>query len=206
MKVLFGIEVPERGKILLSGEEIQIKSSADAIQYGIGMVRQHFMLVDSLTVAENIVLGLKSGFGRFSYDEAVNSTVEISNKYGQPIDPHAKIHDLPVGMKQRVEILKALIRGAEILILDEPTAVLTPQETSELFTQLMEIKLDGHTIIFITHKLNEVKKYCDRVTVMRSGKTIGVYNTNEVTEQEISKLMIGRDLSQIGRASCRERV
>ncbi len=194
MKVLFGIEKPEKGEVLLRGKPIQIKNSADAIQYGIGMVHQHFMLVDSLTVAENMVLGLKSGFGAFSYEEAVTRTREVAERYGLPVDPHARIRDLPVGMKQRIEILKALLRGAQILILDEPTAVLTPQETGELFVQLKAIKREGHTIIFISHKLNEVKAFCDRITVLRGGRSIGVCETADVTEREISRMMVGRDV------------
>lgn len=194
MKVLFGIEKPEKGEVLLYGKPIQIKSSADAIGHGIGMVHQHFMLVDSLTVAENMVLGLQSGFGVFSYEDAVKRTLEVAEKYGLPVDPHAKIRDLPVGMKQRIEILKALLRGAQILILDEPTAVLTPQETGELFEQLKTIKKDGHTIIFISHKLKEIKAFCDRITVLRAGRSIGVCETANVTEQAISRMMVGRDV------------
>lgn len=195
MKVLFGVETPEEGRIMLKGQEIKVDSPLTAIKYGIGMVHQHFMLVPSLTVAENIVLGnepKRQAF--FSFDRACKITEEISRKYNLIVDPKAKIEDLAVGMKQKVEILKALLRGAEILILDEPTAVLTPQETKELFVQLTNLKRIGHTIIFISHKLKEVKEICDRVTILRNGRSMGVEEIANITEKEISRLMVGRDV------------
>lgn len=195
MKILFGLHTPEEGKITLRGEEIHITSPTVAIEYGIGMVHQHFMLVPSLTVAENMVLGVEPKKGLFiDMDKAIKTTEELSNKYNLHVDPKAKVEDIPVGIKQKVEILKALLRGAKILILDEPTAVLTPQETKELFNQLKLLKEKGHTIIFISHKLNEVKELCDRITVMRNGKSMGVHNTSDVTEEDISRLMVGRDV------------
>lgn len=195
MKILFGLHTPEEGKITLRGEEIHITSPTVAIEYGIGMVHQHFMLVPSLTVAENMVLGVEPKKGLFiDMDKAIKTTEELSNKYNLHVDPRAKVEDIPVGIKQKVEILKALLRGAKILILDEPTAVLTPQETKELFNQLKLLKEKGHTIIFISHKLNEVKELCDRITVMRNGKSMGVHNTSDVTEEDISRLMVGRDV------------
>lgn len=195
MKVLFGIETAEQGEVILDGKSIQIKSPLHAIEHGIGMVHQHFMLVPSLTVAENMVLGIepKKG-GVIDYKEAVEFTNRTAEKYNLPIDPNATIDSLPVGLKQRVEILKALSRGIKILILDEPTAVLTPQETEELFVQLVAFKNQGNSIIFISHKLGEIKQICDRITIMRAGKSMGTYDVGTVTEQEISSLMVGRDV------------
>ena len=195
MKVLFGIEKPEEGTIKLKNEEVVIKNPQEAIKKGIGMVHQHFMLVPSLTVAENIVLGaepLKKGF--LNYEEAVKMTEETSKKYNLIINPKAKTGDLPVGMKQKVEILKALLRGAEILILDEPTAVLTPQETKELFVQLKSLKENGYTIIFISHKLKEIKELCDRITILRNGRSIVTEDVAKLTEKDISRMMVGRDV------------
>ncbi|WP_425544659.1 ABC transporter ATP-binding protein [Clostridium malenominatum] len=195
MKILFGLEAPEEGDIYLKGQKIKIDSPNIAIKSGIGMVHQHFMLVPSLTVAENMVLGIepkKNGF--IDFDKAIKITEEISHKYNLIVDPRAKVADLPVGIKQKVEILKALLRGAEILILDEPTAVLTPQETKELFTELVTLKDKGHTIIFISHKLKEIKEICDRITILRSGKSVGVYDVKKVSQEDISRLMVGRDV------------
>lgn len=196
MKVLFGVESHEEGEILLKGQPVKIANPIDAIEKGIGMVHQHFMLVPSLTVAENIVLGQepkKSGV-LVNMEKAIQDTQEICDKYNLKVNPTARVRDLPVGMKQKVEILKALYRKAQILILDEPTAVLTPQETAELFVELKRMKEAGHTIIFISHKLNEVKELCDRVTVLRLGKTIGTRDLEGLTEQEISRMMVGRDV------------
>lgn len=195
MKVLFGVEKPEEGVIKLEGKEIQINNPTVAIKYGIGMVHQHFMLVPSLTVAENLIIGMepkKNGF--FSMEKAIEITREVAEKYNFNIDPLAKIQDLPVGIKQKVEILKALVRGANILILDEPTAVLTPQETTELFKELKELKRNGYTIIFISHKLNEITSLCDRVTALRGGRTTGVANISDVSEADISRMIVGKDI------------
>ena len=196
MKVLFGVESHEEGEIFLNGEPAKIENPISAIEQGIGMVHQHFMLVPSLTVAENIVLGReprKSGV-LIDMEKAVRDTTQICEKYNLKVDPTARVRDLPVGMKQKVEILKALYRQAKVLILDEPTAVLTPQETSELFVELKRMKEEGHTIIFISHKLNEVKELCDRVTVLRLGRTIGTADLEGLSEQEISRMMVGRDV------------
>lgn len=195
MKVLFGQEQPEEGKIIYKGDVVDISNPLKALELGIGMVHQHFMLVPSMTVAENLVLGIepkKHGF--FDLKESIKLTKEISEKYNLPIDPLAKVEDLPVGFKQRVEILKILLRGVDILILDEPTAVLTPQETDELFVQLRQLKNNGYTIIFISHKLHEVKSLCDNVTVLRNGRVTGIDKISNLTEQEISRLMVGRDV------------
>lgn len=195
MKILFGEETLEDGKIYLDHKEVTISSPIKAIEMGIGMVHQHFMLVPSLTVAENMVLGMEPTKGCFiSMAQAVQMTREVSEKYNLPIDPKAKVRDLPVGLKQRVEILKTLLRGVRILILDEPTAVLTPQETREIFAELKHLREMGHTVIFISHKLNEIKELCDRVTIMRDGRTVAVRNVAEVTEKDISQMMVGRDV------------
>lgn len=195
MKILFGEETPESGKIYLNQKEVNITSPIKAIELGIGMVHQHFMLVPSLTVAENMVLGMEPTKGCFvSMSQAIKMTQEVSEKYNLHIDPKAKVRDLPVGLKQRVEILKTLLRGVQILILDEPTAVLTPQETREIFVELKRLRDMGHTVIFISHKLNEIKELCDRITIMRDGRTVGVHNVADVTEKEISQMMVGRDV------------
>lgn len=195
MKLLFGIEQPNQGKIYIKDQEVSLTSPTKAIELGIGMVHQHFMLVPSLTVAENVVLGIEPRKGlKFDKNKAMQITKEVSEKYDLTIDPLAKVEDISVGLKQKVEIIKALVKGAEILILDEPTAVLTPQETKELFEQLRALRAAGHTIIFISHKLDEVKSLCDRVTVIRHGKTVGVYNIADVTQADISRLMVGVDV------------
>lgn len=196
MKILFGLEHPEEGEVFVNGEKVHFSSPQAAIAKGIGMVHQHFMLVPSLTVAENMVLGIEpKKAGLFiDYARAVALTKEYSERYNLVVDPHAKIADIPVGMKQKVEILKALVRGAKILILDEPTAVLTTQETEELFKQLLLLKEQGFTIIFISHKLKEIKQITDRITIMRGGKSMGVHDTRGISEQEISRLMVGRDV------------
>ncbi len=195
MKVLFGIEQQEEGDIIIKGEKVKINNPLEAIAHGVGMVHQHFMLVPSLTVAENIVLGMEpKKKGLFDLEEAFRITQEASEKYNLKVDPRATVESLSVASKQKVEILKALIRGAEILILDEPTAVLTPQETAELFVELKNLKEQGHTIVFISHKLNEIKELCDRLTVLRLGKSVGYAIVDEVSERDISKMMVGRDV------------
>lgn len=211
MKTLFGLNKAEEGRILKEGREIHISSPNAAIENGIGMVHQHFMLVPSLSVAENLVMGVeprKRGI-YLDLNKAVDDTAALSKKYNLDVDPKAKVRDLPVGTKQKVEILKALHRGAQILILDEPTAVLTPQETDELFDELKLLREQGNTIIFISHKLNEIKDLCDRVTIMRNGTSQGVFDVADVTEQDISRLMVGRDVIlevEKGEASPRETV
>ncbi len=196
MKMLFGMETPTNGDILINGEMVKLTSPDIAISKGIGMVHQHFMLVPSLTVAENMVLGMvPKKYGIFmDYEAAVKITEENSKKYNLFVESKAKVADIPVGMKQKVEILKALIRGAEILILDEPTAVLTTQETDELFKELKALKEQGYTIIFISHKLREIKSLTDRLTILRDGASQGVYETADISEKEISRLMVGRNV------------
>lgn len=192
MKILFGFLTPDEGRILVKGEEVRFKDSLEAIENGVGMVHQHFMLVDQLTVAENIVLGREPmRGGLFDMEQAVRITREIAEKYHFELDPRAKVGECPVGVKQKIEILKALLRGAELLILDEPTAVLTPQETEELFAELLKLRDMGHTIVFISHKLAEVKALCDEFTVLRKGQVVHVGNVADYTEQEISGFMVG---------------
>lgn len=196
MKILFGLEQPTEGAIIVNDEKVHLASPTDAIARGIGMVHQHFMLVPSLTVAENIVLGItpkKSGMF-IDYKKAVELTQEYAQRFNLHVEPDARVIDINVGMKQKVEILKALVRGARVLILDEPTAVLTTQETVELFHELKNLKEQGFTIIFISHKLKEIKELTDRITIMRGGKSVGVYDTASITEQEISRKMVGRDV------------
>ncbi|MDD2958857.1 MAG: ABC transporter ATP-binding protein [Lachnospiraceae bacterium] len=195
MKILFGMEPPSSGEIILKGEPVRFSSSKEAISRGIGMVHQHFMLVDSFSVAQNIILGMepkKRGF--VNETEAVRFTREISKKYNLEVEAEAITRTLPVGVKQKIEILKALARGAQILILDEPTAVLTPQETNQLFDELINLKKQGHTIVFISHKIPEIKKISDRITVMRAGRFVSCAQTEEVTEQEISNMIMGCEM------------
>lgn len=192
MKILFGMEKPTSGEIIYNGRPVRFASSKEAIANGIGMVHQHFMLVDSFTTTQNIILGMEPKKGLFvNEEEAIRFTEGLSKKYNLPIDAKALTKTLPVGVKQKLEILKALARGAKILILDEPTAVLAPQETDQLFEELIHLKEQGHTIIFISHKIPEVKRICDRITVMRGGRYIGCYQTSDVSEQEISNLIVG---------------
>ena len=168
MKILFGMEKPTSGKIILNGTEVSIPNSASALSMGIGMVHQHFMLVPSLTVTENLILGNEPHKGALiDLRQAREKVRELSETYHFALDPDARVKDLSVGMKQQIEILKALYRGAKILILDEPTAVLTPQETEVLFKQLKNLRDNGHVLIFISHKIREVIEICDRVTIMR---------------------------------------
>ena len=198
MKMLYGIEQPSEGDIYVKGEKVHLTSSAKAIEHSIGMVHQHFMLVPSLTVAENVVLGVEPKRGiKFDAKEAVRLTKEIAQKYNLSVPAKEKVENISVGLKQRVEIIKALLKGAEILILDEPTTVLTPQETEELFVELKHLRDEGHTILFISHKLYEVKKLCDRVTVMRGGRMIATKNVSEVSEADISRMMVGRDVVEV---------
>lgn len=196
MKVLFGHETPESGHILLNGGRVKIDNPLQAIDLGIGMVHQHFMLVNNLSVAENMVLGTEPTKSKifFNKQKAVKMTQETCEKFNLPVDPDALIKDLSVGYRQRVEILKVLLRGVKILILDEPTAVLTPQETEELFEQLIALKEQGYSIVFISHKLQEVKRICDRITVLRMGEVSGTANIADVSIQDISRMMVGRDV------------
>ena len=195
MKMLYGLESITSGHIYMKGQELKLQSSKEAIEHGIGMVHQHFMLVDSLTGAENMMLGLdKTGFVS-NKKRDIQITDEVAKKYNFEIDASRRVRDMSVGMKQKLEILKILYRSAKLIILDEPTAVLTPQETEELFERLLELKSRGMTIVFISHKLNEVKRISDRITVLKGGVTKGTYLTRDVSEEDISNLMVGREIS-----------
>lgn len=196
MKILFGEEQPTRGTIYINGRKVHITSPAVAIQHGIGMVHQHFMLMESLSALDNIILGIEPRKGlMIDRKRAEREVLELSRKYNMQIDPRARVGDLTVGQKQKIEILKTLLRGAKILIMDEPTAVLTPQETHELFVELKNLKEAGYTIIFISHKLEEVCEICDRITIIRRGETMGVHSICDVTQEDISRLMVGRDVA-----------
>jgi simple sugar transport system ATP-binding protein len=197
MNVLYGLYDPDGGEILLDGEKVEFDGPGDAVAAGIGMVHQHFMLVPVFTVAESVALGYeptKGGLGVLDLEEARRRVREISEKFGFDVDPDAVIEDLPVGVQQRVEIIKALSRDARVLILDEPTAVLTPQETDELINIMTELKQAGTSIVFITHKLREVRAIADRITVIRRGKVVG-HASPTSTETELASLMVGRSVS-----------
>lgn len=191
MRVLYGLYPPDEGSIAVRGKETKISNPRDAIELGIGMVHQHFVLVDRFTVTENIVLGAEGG-PVVDYAAAESKVGELARSYGFTVDPHAVVADLSVGQQQRVEILKALYRGVDVLILDEPTAVLTPSETEELFQNLENLRRDGKTIIFISHKLNEVLRIADRITVLRRGKVVGETTPAESSKASLAEMMVGR--------------
>ena len=196
MNVLSGLLEPTSGEILMNGEVVKITSPTKASQLGIGMVHQHFMLVDAFTVTENIILGNEPGrFGLLDRRKAREEILRVSNQYGLQVNPDAYVRDISVGMQQRVEILKMLYRGADILIFDEPTAVLTPQEIDELAKIMQGLVAEGKSIILITHKLDEIKAVADRCTVIRRGKGIGTVNVKEVNSQELADMMVGRSVS-----------
>ena len=194
MNMISGIYFPDEGQIFVNGEEVVIASPKDAYKYKIGMIHQHFKLVDIFTAAENIILGLKDE-EKFDIKSATKKVQEIGEKYGFVIDPTKKIYEMSVSEKQTVEIIRVLYRGADILILDEPTAVLTPQETKKLFNILRRMRDDGKAIIIITHKLHEVLSLSDRVAVLRKGEYIGTVNTSETNETQLTEMMVGKKIS-----------
>src|SRR5258706_12515107 len=196
MNILYGLYRQDAGEILLHGKPASFGSAKDAIEAGVGMVHQHFMLIPVMTVAENIVLGNEPVRDVVLLDErgAEAPVSELSKQYGLAVDPAALVADITVGQQQRVEILKALYRGAEILILDEPTAVLTPQEATELFEIVRSLRSDGKSIIFISHKLKEVLEIADRITVLRRGKQIETVPPEGATEASLARAMVGRDV------------
>ena len=191
MRILYGLYPPDAGVIEIRGKEVRVTSPRQAIEHGIGMVHQHFVLVERFTVTENIVLGAEGG-AVVDYASAESKVVELAKSYGFAIDPRAEVHMLSVGEQQRVEILKALYRGIDVLILDEPTAVLTPTEAEELFENLRQLRRDGKTIIFISHKLNEVLEVADRITVLRRGKVVGETRPSETSRDKLAEMMVGR--------------
>jgi simple sugar transport system ATP-binding protein len=196
MRCLYGMYTPEEGEILFDGEAVRLRSPNDAIRAGVGMIHQHFMLVDSLTVAENVALGLPSTRGFMKDLDHVAARIdELAQTYGLQVDPWAYVHHLSVGQQQRVEIIKALYRNASLLILDEPTAVLTPQEVDEFFVTLKQMAEDGHALIFISHKLREVMAFTDRVTVLRDGRNVGTVATADTSRRLLAEMMVGRELN-----------
>jgi general nucleoside transport system ATP-binding protein len=195
MNILYGLYRPDGGEIRLNGKPISFSSAREAIQSGIGMVHQHFMLIPVMTVAENIVLGIEPHKGLLLDESGAEQRVrELSEQFGLVVEPDALVSDITVGQEQRVEILKALYRGADLLILDEPTAVLTPQEAEELFEIIRSLQADGKSIIFISHKLNEVLEIADRITVLRRGKTIETVPREGATEESLARAMVGREV------------
>ena len=201
MNIIYGLYTPDEGQILIDGEPVQIEDPRDAIAHGIGMVHQHFMLVPPLTVTENIILGqetlvpISRSLGPLAWldrRDAAGDIYDLSQQYGLDVDPDAKIQDLPVGSQQRVEIIKALYRKAEILILDEPTAVLTPQEADEFFVIMKALAEQGKSIVFITHKLREVFEVADRISVMRAGRMVGSVAPGKATREMLAEMMVGR--------------
>jgi len=196
VKILYGLYDPDEGEVLLNGKPVSIDSPVDAIELGIGMIHQHFMLVESLTVAENVALGLPSSREPLTdLDRVSKRILELAEIYGLQVDPDAYIWQLAVGQRQRVEIIKALYRGAALLILDEPTAVLTPQEVDEFFVTIRQMVGDGHSVIFISHKLHEVIAISNRVSVLRDGKMVDSRDTAGCTKADLARMMVGREVS-----------
>ena len=197
MSILFGLYQPTKGTIKVRGKEVNIKDPNVATELGIGMVHQHFKLVDNFTVTENIILGMEPKTKYYTIDikKAAKRVEELSKQYGLNVDPYAKIEDISVGMQQRVEILKMLYRNSDILIFDEPTAVLTPQEIHELMGIMRNLIKEGKTILLITHKLKEIKAVADRCTVLRKGKYIGTVDVADTSEEEMAEMMVGRSVS-----------
>ncbi len=195
MNILFGLYTPDEGQINVNGRAANFNGPRDAVHAGLGMVHQHFMLIPRFTVTENIILGNEGDVTMLDREQAERRVAELAHTYGLDIDPRERVENLSVGLQQRVEILRALYQGSRILILDEPTALLTPQEIEDLYGILKRLREDGGTIIFITHKLREVAAISDHVTVIRRGKTVGIRNTRDTTSQELADLMVGRDVS-----------
>ena len=195
MNILYGLYDPDEGEIFINGKQVSIRGPNDAIRQGLGMVHQHFMLVPTLTVAENVVLGTEITNGWLLDERTANNRIrDLSKQYGLDVPPDALIMDLPVGVQQRVEIVKALYRGADMLILDEPTAVLTPQEADELFVVVRSLVAQGKSIIFISHKLREVLAIADRITVLRRGRVVGTADPKQTSDQQLAALMVGREV------------
>lgn len=194
MNLLFGLYTPDEGEIFINGTSVRFRGTRQAVEAGLGMVHQHFMLIPRFTVAENVILGNEGSGTILDRDDAERRVAELGTSYGLDVDPRSIVGDLPVSMQQRVEILRALYLGSRILIMDEPTALLTPQEIDDLYVILNRLKADGGTIVFITHKLKEVAAVSDRVTVIRRGKAIGTRVTSETSSAELAELMVGREV------------
>lgn len=196
MKILYGLYDPDAGEIKINGVPTSIKNPKDALNQGIGMVHQHFMLVENFTIGENIVLGneITKGGSRLDFSKTDEIITDIGKKFGLEVNPKEYIEEVPVATQQRVEILKSLYRGVDILILDEPTAVLTPQEIDDFFVTLRHLKEDGKTIIIITHKLKEIKAIAEYCTVLRQGQLVGTVNVADVSENDLASMMVGYDI------------
>ncbi|MGI8485238.1 MAG: ABC transporter ATP-binding protein, partial [Thermomicrobiales bacterium] len=194
MNILFGLYTPDSGEIRIAGKAVHFVGPRAAVEAGLGMVHQHFMLIPRFTVTENVILGSEAPGLILDRDAASRRVAELTESYGLHVDPDARVETLPVGLQQRVEILRALYQGSKILILDEPTALLTPQEVEDLYGILQRLRDGGSTIIFITHKLREITAISDRVTVIRRGKTVGTRETADTTAAELAELMVGREV------------
>jgi simple sugar transport system ATP-binding protein len=204
MNILFGMYRADSGTIRIDGKECVIHNTGDAFRHGLGMVHQHFMLVNTMTVLQNIILGQEIGRFKLNYRESRRQVMEIAEKFGLELDLNAYVEDLSVGMKQRVEIIKTLYRGANVLVLDEPTAVLTPQESNSLMRILLDMKKQGKTIIFITHKLNETMQIADRATILRNGKVTATVNIRETNVKALASYMVGREVFfELDKEPCR---
>ena len=199
MKILYGLYHADEGQILIRGQVVHIDSPKDAIACGIGMVHQHFALDEKLTAVENLILGTKQAKILVDMKRATSEVIDLSKKFGLEVDPDSKIYQLSEGMKQRIEILKTLLRGAQILIFDEPTAVLTPIETKDLFKTIHALVSDGHAIAFISHHLEEVLSISDRIVVLRNGKVVGEKRAGETSEAELARMMVGREIEGVSR-------
>src|ERR1700691_2167092 len=195
MQILYGFHSMDSGEVLIDGERVLLGSPKDAIALGIGMVHQEFMLVRRFSVVENTVLGLREGGALLDLQRASEKLKELSNRHGLALDPAAIVGSLPIGVQQRVEILKLLYRDARLLILDEPTAVLTPMEKDQLFDVLRKLRADGRSVVIVTHKLNEIMELADRVTVMRDGQVVATRTISETSGQELTRLMVGREVN-----------
>jgi simple sugar transport system ATP-binding protein len=191
MRILYGLYPPDAGRIEVKGSDARMSSPRQAIALGIGMVHQHFVLVDRFTVAENVILGSEAG-ALVDLESAEERIAELGKRFGFMVDPRARIEDLSIGEQQRVEILKALYRGVDVLILDEPTAVLTPQEAADLFSNLRRLREDGKAVVFISHKLDEVLSLCDRITVLRRGRVVGETTSDQTSKPQLAEMMVGR--------------
>jgi simple sugar transport system ATP-binding protein len=198
MNILYGMYDQSEGEIFLRGQQVHVKDTKHAIELGIGMVHQHFMLIPPLTAIENVILGLKDNKMILDLNGAAERFMEMSKKYNMEIDPWARVEDLSVGQQQRLEILKALYRNADLLILDEPTAVLTPQEVVGLFQMVRQLTSEGKTVIFISHKLAEIMEICDRCTVLRQGRMVATVDVKDVkNREELARLMDGKDVELV---------
>lgn len=204
MKIIYGLYRPDEGQVLIAGQPVTIDSPKDAIAHGIGMIQQHFTLDEKLTVAENLVLATRQRRTLLNLKQASEQLSEISKKYGLEVDPSAKVYQLSEGIKQRLEILKVLMRGAKILIFDEPTAVLTPIETADLFKAIRALASQGHAVVFISHHLGEVLSISDRIVVLRNGKVVGERLVKETSKAELAQLMVGREIEAISRLKRQE--